>query len=100
MPTIDWEICANALNKKLNAVASRLRDNERIDEIIKDFGLDSSEHYPSVDYCDLVKLDAEVGRLIHSLHFASFSSRDAILEKLHKVHSDFSMSLVTYGAFI
>lgn len=100
MADIDWKVCAVALNRKLNAIASRLRDSERVDEIVKDFGLNSIEHYPSVDYCDLVRLDEEVGKLIHSLHFASFSSRGAVLEKLHKAHDDFSMSLCIYGAFI
>lgn len=106
----NWKECAIALNRKLNLIGARLKLIEKqsltydvcvtAKELVEEFHLDTEQKFVHPSFDELVKLDNEVGALIHRYYLAPFASRNSIFELLQKKHSDFSIQLGLYGAFV
>lgn len=106
----NWKECAIALNRKLNLIGARLKLIEKQSltydvsqtarELVEEFHLDTEQKFIHPTYDQLRLLDNEIGSLLHRYVFASAEARDSIMKLLHEKHSDFSIQLALYGAFV
>lgn len=107
---IDWQTCALALNRKLNLLTARLQQTEHTSTLFDvvsfsrslrdEFHLETDSDFVKPDFVALRRKYDEIGHLIHQLRYASVSKREALLNRLLELDSEFSMELAIHGAFV
>lgn len=107
---IDWKLCAFALNRKLQALSSRLNEecssNISLDvvsvlrSIMDEFGLSSDESCKFVDYLSLrSQLDSLTGMFV-KFRFVTLAERSRLESDFAKELSEFSFNFALFGAFL